>query len=77
MTLCRECHREGEHLLSCSHVRYEGRLEVEPTDEVAADHEPAQPYCPGPLVACYYGPTDEPSLCFHTGGSCYYGSEDD
>lgn len=77
---CRECHREGEHQLSCSHVRYEGRIEVAPSDEVAADHEPSQPYCPGPEVGCYYqsivGEYAEP-LCYRTGNeSCYYHHEE-
>lgn len=76
MTLCRECHREGEHLLSCSHVRYEGRLEVELTDEVAPDHTPQQPWCPGPEVSCHYG-DDESGLCTFTQGLCYYGHEAD
>ena len=74
-TACRECHREDEHQLSCSHVRYEGRTEVLPDDEVAADHEPSQPYCPGPEVACYYGPSGEPDRCSFSDGPCYYGTQ--
>lgn len=73
-TACRECHRDGQHKLSCSHVRYEGRTVVQPEDEVATPHEPEQPYCPGPEVACYYGEPDEPGLCAYTGGPCYYGT---
>jgi hypothetical protein len=75
-TACRECHREGEHTLSCSHVRYEGRVDVQPADEVAAPHEPPQPYCPGPEVACYYGTAiigDSP-VCVQTSWECYYGT---
>jgi hypothetical protein len=72
MTACRECHSDAHHNLSCSHVRYEGRVDVVPADEVAAPHEPPQPYCPGPLVACHFGETDEPQLCAKTGGFCYY-----
>ena len=76
-TACRECHAEGEHNLSCSHVRYEGRVDVLPADDVAISHEPDQPYCPGPEVACYFGTwaiTDgEPIACIRTGGDCYYG----
>lgn len=70
-TLCRECHSAGEHTLSCSHVRYEGRVEIAPGDEVATPHEPAQPYCPGSDVACYYG--GGTGLCSFTHGDCYYG----
>lgn len=77
MTICRECHREGNHLLSCSHVRYEGRLEVAPTDEVVPDHEPQIPYCPGAEVACYYGDTSDSTTCSFTGAECYYRREKD
>lgn len=70
VTACRECHREDHHQLSCSHVRYESRLDIAPQDEVAADHVPTAPYCPGPEVACYYSGLAE--ACSKTGESCYY-----
>ena len=79
MTACRECHREDRHQLSCSHVRYEARTVIQPGDEVAAEHEPTQPYCPGPTVACYYGDgdfADEAANCAKTGGECYYGTSE-
>lgn len=76
MTACRECHREDEHTLSCSHVRYDGRIAVVPEDDVAPPHEPFQPYCPGPAVACYYSSIGEPDgYCHMTGRECYYGAE--
>lgn len=71
VTACRECHCEGEHKLSCSHVRYEGRIAIRPEDEVALPHEPTQPYCPGPTIACYHtGYADV--VCQYTGADCYY-----
>jgi len=76
VTACRECHREDRHQLSCSHVRYEARTVIQPSDEVAADHEPTQPYCPGPTVVCYYGDGDDAALCAKTGGTCYYGTSE-
>ena len=78
MIACRECHREGQHNLSCSHVRYDGELAVVPADEVAPSHEPPQPYCPGAAVSCYFGRLEvedgEPPACSKTGGDCYYGA---
>lgn len=73
--VCRECHREDHHQLSCSHVRYESRTVVQPEDEVAASHEPEQPYCPGPEVECHFGDSGVPSLCSYSDGPCYYGTE--
>lgn len=72
---CRECHRDDQHKLSCSHVRYEKRLTVVPSDEVAAPHEPEQPYCPGPDVECHISPGWLLGFCPTTGGACYYRSE--
>lgn len=71
---CRECHRDDQHKLSCSHVRYEGRRVIQPADEVAVSHEPPQPYCPGSEVACYYG--GGTGRCSFTHGDCYYHHED-
>lgn len=73
---CRECHHVHHHQLSCSHVRYEGRIDIAPADEVAVSHEPSQPYCPGPEVVCYYGVPEVPGTCRYTGGDCYYHHED-
>lgn len=74
MTACRECHREDRHQLSCSHVRYEGRTDIQPGDEVAPDHEPTQPYCPG-TDACHYGPSAFAGTCSFSDGPCYYGTQ--
>lgn len=74
MTACRECHREDRHNLSCSHVRYEGRTDIQPGDEVSADHEPSQPYCPGP-DACHFGPSSLVGVCSYSDGPCYYGTQ--
>lgn len=75
VTACRECHREDHHQLSCSHVRYESRLDIAPQDEVAADHVPTAPYCPGPDIACYFAYARISGfVCEQTGTTaCYYG----
>lgn len=49
---------------------------IAPADEVATPHEPVQPYCPGPDVACYYGVPEVPGTCRFTHGDCYYHHED-
>lgn len=86
VTPCRECHTTDQHSPTCSHARYDHRLTVLPEDAVAADHSPAQPYCPGPDVACHYFggkiwrtavlSVDGRPACWQTHGSCYYHPED-
>lgn len=73
---CRECHQQVHHKLSCSVVRYQGRVVVEPGDEAshgfvesAPMSHPVPCFCPH---EDYCGALGWSSVCGYTGGICAY-----